>query len=99
MSKMAWGLVIISLVVGSRIVARFGWSLALGCRPAEVLRLAWYRFGLVLYMASSFFLSLSISFRFALLMMSEIALWHRDGMSSLLGGSVVCRMLETWVGE
>ena len=50
-------------------------------------------------MASSIFRSLSISFRFALLTMVEIALWHREGMSSMLGGSVVCSMLETWVGE
>ena len=64
MSMMAWGWVVMSFVFGSRIVVRFGWSLALGCRPAAVFRLAWYFFGLVLYMASSFFLSLSIRFLF-----------------------------------
>ncbi len=60
--------------------------------------MAWYLFGLVLYMSSSFFLSLSMSLRFALLMISERALWHREGMSSMLGGSVSWRMFETWVG-
>jgi hypothetical protein len=99
MSRMALGWVVISFVVGSRMVVRFGWSLALGWRPAEVLRLAWYRFGLDLYKASSFFLSLSISLRFALLMIVEIALWQREGMSSMLGGSVVCRMLVICVDE
>ena len=39
-----------------------------------------------------------MSFRFALLMIIEIALWHREGMSSILGGSVSWSMLETWVG-
>ncbi len=34
----------------------------------------------------------------ALLMIDEMALWHREGMSSMLGGSVSCRMFETWVG-
>ncbi len=34
MSKMAWGWVVISFVVGSRIVIKFGWFLALGCSPA-----------------------------------------------------------------
>ena len=98
MSMMAWGWDVISFVSGSRIVVRFGRSLALGWRPAVVLRLAWYRFGLVLYMPSSFFLSLSISFRFALLMIVEMALWHRAGMSSMLGGSVSWSIVETWVG-
>ncbi len=46
MSRMAWGCVVISFVSGSRIVERLGWSLALGWRPAEVFRFAWYRFGL-----------------------------------------------------
>ncbi len=32
---------VISFVVGSRMVASLGWSLALGWRPAEVFRLAW----------------------------------------------------------
>ncbi len=63
-----------------------------------VFRLAWYRFGLFLHMASSLFLRLSMSFRFALLMIIEMALWHRDGMSAMLGGSVSWRMVETWVG-
>ncbi len=53
-----------------------------------VLRSAWYRFGLFLYNVSSFFLSLSASFLFALLMIDEMALWHREGMSSMFGGSL-----------
>ncbi len=63
-----------------------------------VFRLAWYRFGLFLHMSSSFFLSFSMSFRFALLMIVEMALWHRAGMSSMLGGSVSWSIVETWVG-
>ncbi len=74
MSMMAWGWDVISFVSGSRIVVRFCWSLALGWRPAVVLRLAWYLLGLCLYKASSFFLSLSMSFLFALLIIVEIAL-------------------------
>ena len=63
-----------------------------------VFRLLWYFFGLFLYVSSSFFLSLSMSFRFALLMIVEIALWHSDGMSSMLGGSVSCRIAVARVG-
>ncbi len=37
MPMMAWGWDVISFVFGSRIVVRFGWSLARGWRPAEVL--------------------------------------------------------------
>ena len=33
--------VVIILVVGSLIVARLGWSLALGWRPAAILTLLW----------------------------------------------------------
>ena len=99
MSMMAWGWDVVSFVFGSRIVVRFGWSLARGWRPAEDFRLAWYRFGLFLYMASSFFLSLSMSFRFALLIIIEMALWHREGMSSMLGGSVSWRMFESDMGR
>ena len=66
MSMMACGWDVISFVSGSLIVVRFGWSLALGWRPAIVFRLLWYLLGLFLYMSSSFFLSLSMSFRFAL---------------------------------
>ena len=62
-----------------------------------VLRLAWYRFGLFLYRASSFFLSLSMSFRLALLMFVEMALWHREGMSSKLGVSGSWRMVVACV--
>ena len=88
----------ISFVSGSRIVDRLGRSLALGWSPAMVFRLLWYLFGLLLYVSSSFFLSLSMSFRFALLMIVEIALWHSDGMSSMLGGSVSCRIAVARVG-
>ncbi len=38
-----------------------------------------------------------MSFRFALLMIVEMALWHRKGMSSMLGGSVSWRIVETCV--
>ena len=62
-----------------------------------VLRLAWYLLGLFLYRASSFFLSLSISFRLALLMIVEIALWHRVGMSSMFGVSGSWRMVVACV--
>ena len=95
MSKMAWGWDVIAFVFGSRIVVRLGWSLVLGWSPADVFRLVWYLLGLFLYMVSSFFLSFSMSFRFALVMIAEMALWHRDGMSFMLGGSVSLRMLET----
>ena len=46
MSMMACGWDVISFVSGSRIIVRFGWSLALGWRPAMVFRLLWYRLGL-----------------------------------------------------
>jgi len=42
---------------------------------------------LFLYRVSSFFRIVSMSFRFALLMMEAIALWHREGMSSSFGVS------------
>ena len=53
---------------------RLGWSLARGWRLAAVFRLSWYRFGLFLYRASSFFRIVSMSLWFALLMMETIAL-------------------------
>jgi len=43
------GIVVILLLFGSRMASSLGWSLALGCRSAAVLRLLWYRFGLFLY--------------------------------------------------
>ncbi len=102
----AWDCDVISFVLGSRMVARLGfgvadglgWSLTLSWRPAEVFRFAWYRFGLYFYMASSIFMSLSISFRFALLMIVEMALWHREGMSSMFGGSLNLRIDVAFVG-
>ncbi len=72
--------------------------MALGWRPAEVFRFAWYRFGLFLYRASSFFLSLSMSFRFALLMIDEMSLWHREGITSMFGGLRSRRIVVAWVG-
>ena len=62
-----------------------------------VLRLAWYLFGLFLYRASSCFLSFSISFRLALLIIVEMALWHREGMSSMFGVSGSWRMVVACV--
>ena len=46
MSMMACGWDVISFFSGSLIVVRFGWSLALGWRPAMVFRLVWYLLGL-----------------------------------------------------
>ena len=40
-SMICGGDVVMVLVVGSLMASRFGWSLALGCRPADVLRLLW----------------------------------------------------------
>ena len=47
-SKYVWsmlmirvGYVVISLVVGSQMASKLGWSLALGCKPASILRLLW----------------------------------------------------------
>ena len=62
-----------------------------------VFRLAWYRFGLFLYRASSFFLSFSTSLRLALLMIVEMALRHREGMSSMVGVSGSWRMVVACV--
>ncbi len=39
-----------------------------------------------------------MSLRFGLFMIVEIALLHREGLSSMLGGSVSWRIVETWVG-
>ncbi len=39
-----------------------------------------------------------MSFLFALLMIVEIALWHKEGMSSMLCGSVSWRIFEICVG-
>jgi hypothetical protein len=43
---MILGSEIMSLVTGLRMVERLGWFLALGWRPAAVLRLVWYFFEL-----------------------------------------------------
>jgi hypothetical protein len=80
-----------SLVVGPRMASSLGWSLALGCKPAAVLRLLWQRLGLFLYRRSSFFRRESASLRLALFMIMAMALLHKDGMSSRLGGSGSCR--------
>ena len=58
----------------------------------DVFKLWWYRFALFLYSAFSLRWRVSPSFFFALLMIVAIALLHSDGMSSLLGGSVSCRI-------
>ena len=39
-----------------------------------------------------------MSFLFDLLMIVEMALWHREGMSSICGVSVSWRIVEAWVG-
>ncbi len=39
-----------------------------------------------------------MSFLFAVLIIVEIAVWHREGMSSMLGVSVSWRIFETCVG-
>ena len=62
-----------------------------------VFRFAWYLFGLFLYRVSSFFLSLATSFWLALLMIVEMALWHREGMSSMFGVSGSWRMVVACV--
>ena len=71
--------------------------MALGWRPAIVFRFVWYRLGLFLYKASSFFLSFSTSFLFAFCMIVQIAFWHRAGMSSMLGVSVSWSIVEALV--
>ena len=73
-SRMVWELEVICPVVGSVIMERFGWSLAHGCNPAIVLRLWWYRFNLLLYSASFFFLTESMSFLLALLRIVVMAM-------------------------
>ena len=62
-----------------------------------VFRFAWYLFGIFLYRVSSFFLSLATSFWLALLMIVEMALWHREGMSSMFGVSGSWRMVVACV--
>ncbi len=39
-----------------------------------------------------------MSFRLASLMIDEMAVWHREGMSSMLGGFVSWSISEIWVG-
>jgi hypothetical protein len=78
------------LVDGSLMASSLGWSLALGCRPAAVLTLLWYRFGFFLYSLSSFFRRVSASLRFALITMVAMALWHSAGISCSSGGSGSC---------
>jgi hypothetical protein len=83
---------VISLVAGSRVVCRLGWSLALGCRPAKVFRFRWYRLAIFLYNSFSFCCRVSTSCLIALMMIVAIALLHRDGISSMLEGSVSCNI-------
>ena len=76
------------LVVGSLMASSFSWFLAFGCSPAAVLRLLWYRLGLVLYNWSSFLRRELASLRLALFRIVDIALWQRAGISPSCGGSV-----------
>ena len=80
------GWAVMLLVDGSLMASSLGWSLALGCRPAAVLGLLWYRFGLFLYNLPSFFRRVSANLRFALFTMAAMALWHKAGVSSSFGG-------------
>ena len=59
---MVCGSVVISLVAGTHIVCRLGWSLALGCRPTEVLKFWWHRLALFLYSSFSIRCRVSTSF-------------------------------------
>ena len=56
----------ISFVVRSRIVCRLGWSLALGCRPAEAFKIWWYRLALFLYSSFSLCCNVFTSILFSL---------------------------------
>ncbi len=89
MTLVRWAVML--LVDGSLMASSMGWSLALGCRLAAVLRFLWYRFGLFLYSLSSFFRRVSASLRVALFTMAAIALWHSAGISSSSGGSGSCK--------
>ncbi len=72
---MTWaGWEVMVLVTGSLMDSSLGLSLALGCRPAAVLRLSWYRFGLFFYSWSSFLRRESTSLRFALFAIVAMAL-------------------------
>ncbi len=57
----------------------------------KTLFLSFFRLALFLYSSFSFHCRVSTSFLLALLMIVAIALLHRDGMSSMLRGSVSCR--------
>jgi hypothetical protein len=82
------GFVVISLVVGSRIASRLGWSFALGWRPAAVLRLLWYRLGIFLYSTFYFFRWESTSLRLTLLIIVAMALLHKARISIILRESM-----------
>ena len=80
--SMIWvGDAVMVFVVGSLRASSFGWFFALGCRPAVVLRLLWYRLGLFLYSWSSFFRRVLVSFLFALFMIAVMAWWQSVGIS------------------
>ena len=81
-------------VLGSVMVDRFGWSLAHGCKPTTVFRLWWYRLGLFLYIASSFFLIESMSFLLALLRIVVMAMLQSFGISGIDGGLSSLRTSE-----
>ena len=80
----------ISLLFWSRMALSLGWSLTLGCRPDAVLRLLWYRCGLFLYSWSSFLRRESSSLWSALFIIVAMALLHRAGITSSLGGFGSC---------
>ncbi len=89
--SMIWGSDVISFIVGSLIVLRLGWSLALGSIPAIIFRLWWYLLALFLYWLSPFLRRVYVNMLLALLLMIvAIALLHSDGMSSMLGESGSC---------
>ena len=90
-SSILWGSEVLSLVCGTLMVARLGWSFTLGCSPAVVLRLLWYFFGLFKYKAFFFFTKVDKFYFFALAIMENMALWQRDGMSSSSVGLVCFR--------
>ncbi len=39
-----------------------------------------------------------MSYRFAFLMIDEMAWWHREGMPSMVGSSLSWRIVVAWVG-
>ncbi len=98
-SNMVWGCEVISPVLGSVMLDRFGWSLAYGCRPDAIFRMWWYLLGLFLYSASSFFFKESMSFLLALLRMVVMSLLQSVGISGTNGGLSSFRTSVAIVGS